>query len=146
MHEPRTDFVIADNAHVRWVRRSHGSNSFVTTEERHATSIAQPQPQGVVFESGGARFNIEERRAARANRHYRFAKTVAGWINAKAGETDVQRLCLVAPSRTLAAIRRQLSLQASAKLVRVLDKDLTKTPDHKLGDWLQSMELDGRPQ
>jgi len=137
----RTDFLLADNAHARWVRHSDEADDFVTVQEMHVQSVPVPEPQGVAFESGGGRFNIEEKRGARDHRRYRFAGTVAEAINAKATRGDLQRLCLIAPARTLAAIRRRLTPDASAKIAHVLSKDLMKTPDHKLGDWLHHLEL-----
>jgi protein required for attachment to host cells len=136
-----TDFLLADNAHARWVRRSDPANDFVTVQEMHVQPAVRPHPQGVAFESGGGRFNIEERRGAVQTRRYRFAKTLAETINAKAANGALDRLCLAAPARTLAAIRRQLSPDAQARLAHVLAKDLTKTPDHELRTWLQDMEL-----
>jgi protein required for attachment to host cells len=137
----RTDFLLADNAHARWVRRSDVADDFVTVEEMHVQPAARPHPQGVAFESGGGRFNIEEKRGAAEKRRYRFAETLAEVINAKAANGDLDRLCLAAPPRTLRAIRDQLSPEAAARLVHVLAKDLTKTPDHALRDWLRKLEL-----
>jgi protein required for attachment to host cells len=137
----RTDFLLADNAHARWVRRSDRGSDFVTFQEMHVQPISRSHPQGVAFDSGGARFSIEERRQAAHRRRYRFAETLASAINAKAANGDLGRLCVAAPPRTLAAIRRQMTPEARAKLVHVLAKDLTKTPDDKLGDWLQALEL-----
>lgn len=137
----RTDFLLADNAHARWVRRSDSADDFVTVRELHAEPAAPAHPLGVVFESGGARFNVEEKRGAVDRRRYRFAETVAQAVNAKAAEGDLHRLCLVAPARTLAAIRRHLTPAAETRLAHVLTKDLIKTPDHRLGDWLKALEL-----
>lgn len=137
----RTDFLLADNAHARWVRRSDAANAFATVREMHVEPATQAHPQGVAFESGGGRFNIEEKRGAVDKHRYRFAEVLAEAINAKAAEGTLDRLCLVAPARTLAAVRRLLTPAAKAKLAQVLAKDLTKTPDHELGDWLQELEL-----
>jgi protein required for attachment to host cells len=137
----RTEFLLADNAHARWVRRSETASDFVTVQEVHADAVARPHPQGVAFESGGGRFNIEEKHDAADSRRYRFAETLAETINDKAAKGQLHRLCLVAPARTLAAIRRQLTPEADAKLVHVLAKDLTKTPDHRLADWLGEFEM-----
>ena len=141
MAVPHTDFLLADNAHARWVRRSDGGEDFVTVEERAVPPAPAPHPQGVAFESGGGRFNIEEKRGAVAKHRYRFAELLAEEINAKAAEGDLERLCLVAPPRLLAAIRRQLTPAAETRIAHVLAKDLVKTPDHKLADWLQKLEL-----
>lgn len=137
----RTDFLLADNAHARWVRRSDVADDFVTVQEIHAEPAQPTHPLGVVFESGGGRFSVEEKHGGVEEHRYRFAGRVAEAINAKVAEHDLHRLCLVAPARTLAAIRRRLTPDARTKLAHVLAKDLIKTPDHRLGDWLQALEL-----
>jgi protein required for attachment to host cells len=137
----RTEFLVADNAHARWVRRSTGGADFATVQELHADPAPPAEPQGVVFESGGGRFNVEEGRRAVERRRYRFSGVLAEAINARAAKDEFDRLCLVAPARTLAEIRRQLTPEASRKLVHTLAKDLTKTPDHALRTWLGALEL-----
>jgi len=123
----RTRFVIADGARARWVRRSEGVDDFTTTREIAAAERPAGAPGGVVFESGGQRFNIEPRQSA-----------AEASINAEAEDFD--RLAVVAPARVLNAIRDGLSAAAGAKLARTLAKDLTKTPDHELGAWLRPLE------
>ncbi|MGZ3272758.1 MAG: host attachment protein [Caulobacteraceae bacterium] len=140
-HHPSTDFLVTDNARARWVRRSETSQDFVTVEELAVEAAAPPHPQGVAFESGGGRFNIEEKRGAAVSRRYRFADTLAEAINRKAAHHQIQRLSLVGPPRTLAAIRRRLTPEAQAVVVGSLHKDLTKTPDHELGAWLNAIPL-----
>jgi protein required for attachment to host cells len=139
----RTDVLLADNGHARWVRRSGPAHAFVTVQEMHAQPRPRPHPQGVAFESGGGRFNIEEKPRAVEGRRSRFAQTLAAEINARAARGELGRLCVAAPPRTLAAIRRQLSPEAAARLVRVLAKNLTKTPDQDLQDWLRDLDLTG---
>lgn len=141
MAAPRTDFLLADNAHARWVRRGDTQGDFVTVQEMHVERARPSHALGVVFGSGGARFSVEEKRQSVARRRYRFAETVAGAINAREAAGDLHRLCVVAPVRTLAAIRRQLTPAAESRLAHVLAKDLIKTPDHRLGDWLTALEL-----
>ena len=134
----RTRFVIADGARARWVRRSEDADDFTTTREITAAERPAGAPGGVVFESGGQRFNIEPRQSAAEASRLRFAHQVAEAINAEAEDFD--RLAVVAPARVLNAIRDGLSAAAGAKLARTLAKDLTKTPDHELGAWLRPLE------
>jgi len=140
-HHPSTDFLVTDNAHARWVRRSGASEDFVTVEELTVEPAPRPHPQGVAFESGGGRFNVEEKRGAVGRRRYRFADTLAEAINHKTAHHQIQRLSLIGPPRTLAAIRRRLTPEAQAVVVGTLHKDLTKTPDHELGVWLNAVSL-----
>ena len=137
----RTQFVIADAAHARWVKHSEKADDFVTVDVLKAEDRPHGSPQGVVFEgSSGRRFTVEEADEARRAHHDAFAVLVAERINLEAAQGGFERLAVVAPARTLSAIEHHLSAEASAKLTRRLAKDLVKTPDHELGLWLRPLE------
>ena len=141
VHPLRTQFVIADAGHARWVVRSEAAESdFVTVDQRQAPLKPRRSPQGAAFDSSGQRYNIEERSDAAREHRFRFAHEVADAINAQAAGGGLNRLVIVAPARMLSAIRRDLSPQARAKLAGSLAKDLCKTPDHELKGWLQALE------
>lgn len=136
-----TQFVIADGGRARWVKRSDHADDFVTVRELTAAPSFKGGPGGVAFEGGsGQRFTIAEKDDAVRQRRLRFAGEVAEAINAEALAGGIQRLAVVAPARVLGAIREQLNPEASARLARTLSKDLTKTPDHELGEWLRPLE------
>jgi protein required for attachment to host cells len=136
-----TQFVIADGGRARWVQRSESADDFVTIRELTVSAASRGEPGGVVFSgAGGQRFNIGEKDDAVQQRKLRFAEEVAQAINADAATGGVERLAVVAPARMLGAIRKRLCAEASARLVRTLSKDLTKTPDHELGAWLRPLE------
>jgi protein required for attachment to host cells len=138
-----TQFVIADGSRARWVVRSETADDFVTIRELAASAHAVGHPQGVVFEgSSGQRFSVEEGGDAVKKHRAAFAGEIAEAINADVLKNGIDRLAVVAPARTLSAIRDGLSAAASAKLAKTLAKDLTKTPDHELGAWLRRLEMD----
>ena len=138
----KTQFVVADGARARWVKRSDRANDFVTEREIEAEPLPSGQPKGVVYESSAGRpFNVEERHDAVRQHHERFACKIAEVINAQAATEPLERLAVVAPSRVLSVINRRLSGVASAKLAKTLAKDLTKVPDHELGTWLRDLEF-----
>jgi len=142
MQQPKLQFVVADGARARWVRRSAIADDFVTSKETKAERQAGDEPQGVVFEgTSGRRFTVEERRGAARKHREAFAREVADTLNAEAVAGEFERLAIVAPTRTLSAITQHLSVVANAKLVTTLAKDLSKTPDHALGAWLRPLEL-----
>ncbi|MEX0590824.1 MAG: host attachment family protein [Xanthobacteraceae bacterium] len=58
----------------------------------------------------------------------RFAATVASWLNAAAHGNKFEKLILVAPPNTLAALRRKLEPKASGRVVAEIGKDFTKHP------------------
>ena len=137
----RTQFVIADSSRARWVARSEHADDFVTVKELHASHQSHGHPTGVAFEGyAGQRFNIGERDAAVQQHRLHFANDVAEAINAESEAGETERLAVIAPARMLTAIRQRLGAQANARLAKTLSKDLTKTPDHELGDWLRRLE------
>jgi protein required for attachment to host cells len=137
----RTEFIIADGGRARWVRRSETADDFTTEREILAAAPDHAPPQGVVFESSsGQRFGVGGRKSAAHIHAEKFAEEVAEVLNAEAAAGKLDRLALVAPSRTLNAIRGHLTGPARAALARTLAKDLTKTPDHELGEWLRRLE------
>ncbi|MFQ5346913.1 MAG: host attachment protein [Rhodothalassiaceae bacterium] len=63
----------------------------------------------------------------------RFAAEIAAGINRRAIRGDLDRLILVAPPRTLGALRKALEPQAEAKIIAEIDKDLTKHDPAAIG-------------
>ena len=122
----RIQFIIADGSHARWVRRSETGDTFVTERDIKAHVHAGAH--------GRAHGSDDHDLAA-------FARTVADAINAEVQSGHDDRLALIAPAHTLAAIQGHLSKVAEAKVFRTLAKDLVKTPDHALGEWLRPLEL-----
>ena len=129
----RTQFVIADGGHARWVERA-GADRYVTTTELTASfrMPASAEDRTFVGGSGEAASRGEED----------FAKELAATINAQATPGGFERLVLVAPVPFLSDVRGQLSTTAANKLAHTLAKNLTNTPDHELANWLQGLELD----
>jgi protein required for attachment to host cells len=131
----RTQFVIADGGHARWVERAGQNNvgeaNYVTTTEQTA-SFRAPPAEDKSFAGGAAAGQGEED----------FARELAEAINARAAPHGFERLVLVAPAPFLSDLRGRLSTTASGKLAHTLAKDLTNTPDHELASWLQTLELD----
>jgi protein required for attachment to host cells len=58
----------------------------------------------------------------------RFVATVASRLNAAAHGNKFDKLILVAPPGTLAALRKKLEPKAAGRVVAEVDKDLTKHP------------------
>ena len=138
----KIQFVIADGARARWIRRSENADDFVTSKETTAKSHSSGHPEGAVSEGTMGRRSIVEKSQGPAGEHREaFAREVADMINAEAAQGAFDRLAIVAPARTLSAITHHLTKVASALLVKTLAKDLSKTPDHEIGAWLRPLEL-----
>ncbi|MBM3528556.1 MAG: host attachment protein [Alphaproteobacteria bacterium] len=63
---------------------------------------------------------------------HRFARDVAGALEAVVRDNGVKALIVVAPARTLADLRRAFHDDVKAKIVAEIDKDLTKHPVHEI--------------
>ncbi len=139
----RTQFVIADGGRARWVTRHEGAHDFVTIKELKADHVVLSRGQSGVVQDGatGRPSGLKERGAAAKAKNAIFAAELAEALNAEASRDAYDRLSLVAPARILSAIGRGLSGPAKARLANSLAKDLTKVPDHELGQWLQPLEL-----
>lgn len=62
----------------------------------------------------------------------RFAQHVAAALEARERDGAFASLIVVAPPRTLAELRRSFSDRLRAKVIREVDKDLTKHPIHEI--------------
>jgi protein required for attachment to host cells len=58
----------------------------------------------------------------------KFAATIASKLNTAAKENRFEKLILVAPPSSLAALRKNLDAKATQRIVAEVDKDLTKHP------------------
>jgi len=139
----RTQFVIADGGRARWVTRSERADDFVTVRELKADKVEfAGRAPGAVFESSTSRSSgLGEPGKLAKEQGAVFAAEVAEALNADAERDAYDRLALVAPARILSAISKGLSGPAKARLANSLAKDLTKVPDHELGQWLRPLEL-----
>ncbi len=139
----RTLFVVADGLRARWVWRSEAADDFVTVSQLQAEAMPTgPPPDGVVFSSStGLASGVSEHNSPARRHNARFANVIAEELNAQSARGEFERLAVVAPTRMLAPIRDGFSVATRAKLVKTLAKDLTKTPDHELGDWLRHLEF-----
>lgn len=142
----RTQFVIADSGRARWVRRSDQSHDFVTMRELKAERpVGDVQDPGVMI-SGlyGRRTGLRDTGLSINKARDEFAAEIAAALEAEAERGEFERLAVVAPVRTLNAIRKHLSGAAGKAMAASLAKDLTKTPDHELGGWLEPLEFDAQ--
>jgi protein required for attachment to host cells len=63
---------------------------------------------------------------------HRFARDVAGALEAAMRESEAKALVVVAPARTLAELRRAFHADVKKKIIAEIDKDLTKHPVHEI--------------
>ncbi len=144
MPSRRLIYLLADGAHARFVERSRETGHYVTVSridgtEALATVRAEQrdEPAGRSIESvGGARHAVGRNGAYRRAKSA-FAAHAAETLNKMVARKPVEGVVLVAPSRLIPVLREHLA--HCVPVTRVVPKNLIKTPDHELGDWLTSV-------
>ena len=138
-------FVLADGGRARFVERHPETRAFVTVGEvdgaarlaaARATARARPSARSVQAATGARTTNGPEdpyRQVKEA-----FAEEVAAAAVATARGAGADGLILVAPARTLAALKA--SIGSTSPVLESLAKDLTKAPDAELDRWLAPLE------
>lgn len=138
-------FILADGARARLVARSRETGDFVTLREfdgsdglRLLRSELRASPQGRSQESmSPTRRSVGRTDTVRHAKESFAAEAVDAAVEALAARNR-DGVVLVAPARLIDAMRRRLG--GRARLAGVLRKDLTKTPDHALGEWLAPLD------
>ena len=105
--------VLADGEHARFVRPEDADNTL------HSFSHIEA---------------LEGQEGAAGEPHAASHKVFPDWVAAQLnqGVASYDELYIAAPARTLNEIRLHLARPVQVKLKEVLDKDLTKVPDHEL--------------
>jgi protein required for attachment to host cells len=139
MKPTRTWILICDAARARtFLNRGPGSGlepiegMSMETEHLRAREIGADKP-GRSFESvGTARHAISPRSDPERLEEQRFAASLVSRLDKEAEHSNFDRLVLVAPPTMLGDLRAALTPRLAQRVAATLDKDLTKTPDHKL--------------
>lgn len=134
-------YLLTDGGHARFVRRSPETASYVTVEEidgaeqlRTLRKRLRANPPARAFSKGSSR-----RSAVNEVDFYRPAKeafvaSVAERAIDYARREHMDAVFLAAPARLIEPLKARIAEQIpTAGAIR---KDLTKTPDHELGAWL----------
>ena len=144
-------FAIADGEHVRFIRpaagnalHSDGAMRSITAHKRSA-DLGSDHPGAAMHTGSTAHHILTPRHDLHLQEKDKFAHAVADQLNA----ADYDDLVIVAPARTLAAIRQKLTAATEAKLVGTVPKDLVRTPDKDLwphiGDWVKPLHRPSLP-
>ena len=136
IHHLKTRVVLANGGHAKWLERE--DHHFVTIAEIHAEKPSPGHPGGTVHQSGApVRHGAGEQDLAAKGRE-QFGGEIAKRLNRQSADGEFQRLAIVAPPEVLQAIRDRLLPGVRDKVVFEAPKDLTKTPVHELGAWLDT--------
>jgi len=96
---------------------------------QHASEMASDAPGMTSVKGMPSKFGMEEIVSPKEEEAIRFAKQVAEAL--RAGLADYERLYLIAAPHFLGLLRKDLDKAVQAKIVKEIDKDLTK---HTLED------------
>lgn len=130
----KTRFVLANGGHAKWLERN--DHHFVQIDEIAAAPTTASHPRTTVHQSHGpGRHGAGEQDLAH-KAHIAFGGEIADRLNREAARGEYHRLAIVAPPEVLRAIREGLLPGVRDRVVGELAKDLTKTPVHELGAWL----------
>lgn len=135
--------VIADGEHARFLQAAEtGALHTVTALDsalahKRSSDIGSDHPGASFHSNASVRHVLPPRHDPHDLAEVDFAHLVASEIDAACARGSFNRLVLVAPTRTLGAIREKLGAAATAAIAGTLAKDLLKIPDHALREHLQ---------
>ena len=139
MKAKRTWVIVADSRVARVLERKGASEDLVEVPgavfdapKSHGRDLFSDRA-GRTFDSvGGGRHAKEPSTSAEEQGRASFIRAVAGWVDEPKHARAFDRLALVAPAKTLGALRKELSQSARAKVVCECDKDLTKASSKEI--------------
>ena len=142
MKHARIWYVIADGGRVRFVERNEQGafrtvGGFVAADlHERSHDLGLDRPARVKESANAARHAVEPRRDLHEAAKENFVKLVAEQIEAEHGRDQFDTLVLIAPPRVLTELKQKLSKPMAKIVVKDLQKDLTKVPDHDLTEHL----------
>jgi len=143
MRKQRTWVVVADGEHARILVPTEGGSGWVTersldsaTAHRRTADLVSDAPGRAFERAGPARHAVEPRSDPHRLAEQRFADVAAEIIDEAAEAGAFDRLVLIAPGRTLAELREQISVAARERLIGCLAKDLVKLSDSEIAPHL----------
>jgi len=142
MKKAKLWYAIADGGRARFVERDENGAfrtvaSFESTElHERASDLGRDRPGRVMESATSGRSAVEPRRDLKEAAKQDFVKLVADELGVEHGRGQFDQLMLVAPPGVLTELKQKLAKPIADLVVRDLQKDLTKVPDHDLTEHL----------
>jgi protein required for attachment to host cells len=142
MKKAKLWYAIADGGRARFVERDengffHTIASMVSTELHDRSSdLGRDRPGRVMESAAPGRSAVEPRQDLKQQAKQDFIKLVADELAVEHGRGAFDQLMLVAPPGVLTELKQRLAKPIADLVVRDLQKDLTKVPDHDLTEHL----------
>ncbi|MBB2206164.1 host attachment protein [Gluconacetobacter takamatsuzukensis] len=133
--------VVADGEHARFVQPAdnhalHTIASFDALTAHQRTSDLGDDAPGATYHTGStAHHALNPRHDRHGLEMASFAKFVARQIDA--WDQPYERLLLIAPAHSSSGIASHLKAGTKAKIIGIIGKDLTRTPDNALKDHIE---------
>ena len=146
--ERRTWIVVADAGRARILRfegagasgRLHEEAAFENPDAHgRARDFGHDRPGRVVESVGGAHHAVEPRSDPHRRAKTEFARLLAAHLDRAAGADAFDRLVVVAPARMLGDLRAAFGEETRRRIVREVDKDLTRLPARELAEQLHAI-------
>jgi protein required for attachment to host cells len=138
MRVPKTLYVIADGGRARYVERT-GPGHFNTFRKfisahmhEKSSDLSRDRPGRVRESAAPARHAITAKTDPRSKVETAFIRSLAQDLHEDSTTGSFDNLVFIAPARLQNVLRDCLSPTLAAKLVKCIDKDLTKIPDGDL--------------
>ena len=142
MKKAKVWYAIADGGRARFVERDEGGayRTIVSFESadvhRKARDLVSDAPGRAMESATPARSAVEPRQDPKRAAKDDFVKLVADKLASEHGRSAFDQLVLVAPPRVLTELKQKLAKPVADLVVKDLQKDLTKVPDHDLTEHL----------
>ncbi len=142
MKKAKLWYAIADGGRARFVERDENGafrtvSSFVSTDlHQSAADLGRDRPARVQDSAGPGRHAVEPKRDLKDAAKEDFVKLVADELATEHERGQFDQLMLVAPPRVLTELKQKLTKAIADVVVKDLQKDLTKVPDHDLTEHL----------
>ncbi|MEZ5828169.1 MAG: host attachment protein [Hyphomicrobiales bacterium] len=142
MKKAKLWYAIADGGRARFVERDENGAfrtvaSFVSTDlHQSSADLGRDRPARVQDSAGPGRHAVEPKRDLKDAAKEDFVKLVADELATEHERGQFDQLMLVAPPRVLTELKQKLAKPIADVVVKDLQKDLTKVPDHDLTEHL----------
>jgi protein required for attachment to host cells len=142
MKKAKLWYAIADGGRARFVERDENgafrtvANLESTDLHARARDLGTDRPTRVRDRKGTGRHAVQPRSDLKEQAKEDFVKTVAAALAAEHGRGQFDQLMLVAPPGVLSELKQKLAKPIANIVVKDLQKDLTKVPDHDLTEHL----------
>jgi protein required for attachment to host cells len=142
MKKAKLWYAIADGGRARFVERDENgafrtvANFESTDLHARATDLGTDRPTRVQDSAGPGRHAVEPRQDFKQQAKEDFVKLVADELAVEHERGQFDQLMLVAPPGVLTELKGKLAKPVADLVVKDLQKDLTKVPDHDLTEHL----------